>query len=229
MDDNEPNSQAVDHDVASECWIEGRQDAIARSNRIKASNPFAAIAHGSDAQVGKRVGVGVDHIFEVDSGERSGHQGNLPPARPRRTRYCWRPWSMASLNDRLRKLMAPQFVKPYVKTTCSALPLAPVLGSATPPPIAQPGSQVLRLLRPNLTSRVRSLLASAPRLPKTGQPVQRLVKPEISWFPCKERMHMPVSSSTPGRACVRDCAPARVAFRHIDSVSTQIKKYFEAQ
>ena len=62
-----------------------------------------------------------------------------------------------------------------------------------------------------------------------ASPIPRLVKPEISRFPCKERAHMPVSSTTPGRLGARDCAPARGAFRLDDSVSTQRKAIFEAQ
>jgi hypothetical protein len=40
---------------------------------------------------------------------------------------------------------------------------------------------------------------------------------------------MPVSSTTPGRSSARDHAPERVAFRLVDSVSTQIKNIFEAR
>ncbi len=40
---------------------------------------------------------------------------------------------------------------------------------------------------------------------------------------------MPVSSTTPGRSGARDRAPERVAFRLVDSVSTQRKDIFEAQ
>jgi len=40
---------------------------------------------------------------------------------------------------------------------------------------------------------------------------------------------MPVSSTTPGRSSARDQAPERVAFRLVDSVSTQSKGIFEAQ
>jgi len=40
---------------------------------------------------------------------------------------------------------------------------------------------------------------------------------------------MPVSSTTPGHLGARDRAPARVAFRLVDSVSTQTQNIFEAQ
>ena len=62
-----------------------------------------------------------------------------------------------------------------------------------------------------------------------ASPYRRLAKPEISRFPCKERAHMPVSSTTPGRSGACDRAPDRVALRLVDSVSTQIKGIFEAQ
>src|SRR5438034_9698796 len=41
----------------------------------------------------------------------------------------------------------------------------------------------------------------------------RAVDREISRFPRKERLHMPGSSTTPGRPGARDGAPVRVAFR----------------
>src|SRR5260370_5718114 len=41
----------------------------------------------------------------------------------------------------------------------------------------------------------------------------RTVDREISRFPRKERLHMPGSSTTPGRPGARDSAPVRVAFR----------------
>ena len=39
---------------------------------------------------------------------------------------------------------------------------------------------------------------------------------------------MPVSSTTPGHSSACDIAPKRVAFRLVDSVSTQIRGIFEA-
>jgi len=48
-----------------------------------------------------------------------------------------------------------------------------------------------------------------------------LANREISRFPSKERAHMPVSKTTPGRLGARDIAPIRVAFRQRNDVSTQ--------
>lgn len=48
-----------------------------------------------------------------------------------------------------------------------------------------------------------------------------LVKPEISRFPCKERSHMPGSTTTPGHPGACDGALRRVAFRFLNSVGTQ--------
>ena len=44
---------------------------------------------------------------------------------------------------------------------------------------------------------------------------------EISRFPRKERPHMPVSKTTPGRLGARNIAPIRVAFRHGNDVGTR--------
>src|SRR6478672_4044069 len=49
----------------------------------------------------------------------------------------------------------------------------------------------------------------------------RAVDREISRFPCKERLHMPGSLTTPGRPGARDDAPGCVAFRHLHGVGTQ--------
>src|SRR6516162_4364264 len=49
----------------------------------------------------------------------------------------------------------------------------------------------------------------------------RTVDREISRFPRKERLHMPGSSTTPGRPGARDGAPVRVAFRTRNSVGTR--------
>src|SRR6266404_1286466 len=49
----------------------------------------------------------------------------------------------------------------------------------------------------------------------------RTVDREISRFPRKERLHMPGSSTTPGRPGARDDAPVRVAFRARNSVGTR--------
>jgi hypothetical protein len=52
---------------------------------------------------------------------------------------------------------------------------------------------------------------------------------EISRFPGKERAHMPVSKTTPGRLGARVVAPIRVAFRHRNDVGTQDEGTFAAQ
>src|SRR6476620_10295061 len=52
---------------------------------------------------------------------------------------------------------------------------------------------------------------------------------EISRFPSKERPHMPVSKTTPGRLGARVIAPIRVAFRHRNDVGTQDEGTFAAQ
>ena len=52
---------------------------------------------------------------------------------------------------------------------------------------------------------------------------------EISRFPSKERPHMPVSTTTPGRLGARIIAPIRVAFRQRNDVGTQDEGTFAAQ
>ena len=52
---------------------------------------------------------------------------------------------------------------------------------------------------------------------------------EISRFPSKERAHMPVSKTTPGRLGARVIAPIRVAFRQRNNVGTQDEGTFAAQ
>src|ERR1700738_678571 len=52
---------------------------------------------------------------------------------------------------------------------------------------------------------------------------------EISRFPSKERAHMPVSKTTPGRLGARVIAPIRVAFRHRNDVGAQNEGTFAAQ
>jgi hypothetical protein len=52
---------------------------------------------------------------------------------------------------------------------------------------------------------------------------------EISRFPSKERPHMPVSKTTPGRLCARVVVPIRVAFRHRNDVGTRDEGTFAAQ
>src|SRR6516165_8853602 len=53
----------------------------------------------------------------------------------------------------------------------------------------------------------------------------RTVDREISRFPRKERLHMPGSSTTPGRAGARDDAPVRVAFRVRNSVGPRVSAF----
>jgi hypothetical protein len=52
---------------------------------------------------------------------------------------------------------------------------------------------------------------------------------EISRFPNKERPHMPVSTTTPGRLDARTIASIRVAFRQRNDVGTQDEGTFAAQ
>jgi hypothetical protein len=54
-----------------------------------------------------------------------------------------------------------------------------------------------------------------------ASPVRQLVRPEISRFPCKERAHMPGSSTTPGHPSTCVGALGRVAFRTEDGVGTR--------
>src|ERR1700738_5348923 len=51
----------------------------------------------------------------------------------------------------------------------------------------------------------------------------------VARFPSKERGHMPVSKTTPGRLGARVIAPIRVAFRHRNDVGTQDEGTFAAQ
>ncbi len=57
--------------------------------------------------------------------------------------------------------------------------------------------------------------------PMRASPVPRLVRPEISRFPCKERAYMPGSTTTPGRLSTCVGALRRLAFRYTDSVGTR--------
>jgi len=52
---------------------------------------------------------------------------------------------------------------------------------------------------------------------------------EISRFPSKERAHMPVSQTTPGRLGARVIAPSRVAFRQRNDVGSREEGTFAAQ
>jgi hypothetical protein len=52
---------------------------------------------------------------------------------------------------------------------------------------------------------------------------------EISRFPSKERPHMPVSPTTPGRLGARDIAHIRIAFRQRNDVGAREEGTFAAQ
>jgi hypothetical protein len=52
-------------------------------------------------------------------------------------------------------------------------------------------------------------------------PLGRMADTEISRFPYKELPYMPGSATTPDQADARDCAPARIAFRSVDSVGAR--------
>ncbi len=54
-----------------------------------------------------------------------------------------------------------------------------------------------------------------------ASPVLRLVSPETSRFPYKERAYMPGSTTTPGRLSTRVGALKHLAFRYTDSVGTR--------
>jgi len=51
----------------------------------------------------------------------------------------------------------------------------------------------------------------------------------VSRFPRKERLHMPVSPTTPGRLGACDIAPIRIAFRQQNNVSARKEGTFAAQ
>ena len=51
----------------------------------------------------------------------------------------------------------------------------------------------------------------------------------VSRFPRKERLHMPVSSTTPDRLSARDIAPIRIAFRQQNNVGAREEGSFAAQ
>src|SRR4029453_1911503 len=59
-------------------------------------------------------------------------------------------------------------------------------------------------------------------LPRRAGGNCRTVDREISRFPCKERLHMPGSSTTPGRSDLAMVRPKRVAFRARNSVGTGV-------
>jgi hypothetical protein len=65
--------------------------------------------------------------------------------------------------------------------------------------------------------------------PASAARILVLADHEISRFPSKERAHMPVSKTTPGRLGARVIAPIRVAFRHRNNVGTRNEGTFAAQ
>src|SRR5438132_753206 len=80
-------------------------------------------------------------------------------------------------------------------------PWPPHLAPPTPQPVARLCSSASQLLLRSLTSHVRSSSATAPRLPDAGQSgAPQLARRGISRFPSKELLHMPGSSTTPGRS-----------------------------
>jgi hypothetical protein len=58
---------------------------------------------------------------------------------------------------------------------------------------------------------------------------RRAVNREISRFPCKKRLHMPGSVTTPDRPGARDIAPVHVAFHILNCVGIRDDKAFVAQ
>jgi hypothetical protein len=56
-----------------------------------------------------------------------------------------------------------------------------------------------------------------------------LVRREASRFPSKDHLHVPGSSTTPGRSNARASAPARIAFRYLNGVGTRDIISFAAQ
>src|SRR5262249_29482755 len=84
----------------------------------------------------------------------------------------------------------------------------------TPQRIAPLCSSASQLIWRSLTSRTRTSSATAPRLPDANQgSLLPLVRRGISRFSRNERLHMPGSSTTPGRPGARVDVPVRVAFR----------------
>src|SRR4029077_19548450 len=79
-------------------------------------------------------------------------------------------------------------------------PWPPPFAPPAPQPVARLCSSASSLLWRSLTSKARSPLATAPRLPNADQMATLpLVRPGISRFPPKELRHMPGSSTPPSR------------------------------
>ena len=68
-----------------------------------------------------------------------------------------------------------------------------------------------------------------PHLPFADLRCPPQAKPEISRFPNEKPLHMPGSSTTPGRIGARIGAPIRVAFRVVERVGTQRNLVIAAQ
>src|SRR5262249_41172472 len=88
--------------------------------------------------------------------------------------------------------------------------------------VARLCSSASQLLLRSLTSHVCSSSATAPHLPDAGRSgAPRLARRGISRFPSKELLHMPGSSTTPGRSDLAMVRPKRVAFRARNSVGAR--------
>jgi ClpA/ClpB-like protein len=101
-----------------------------------------------------------------------------------------------------------------VETALAKLPKVEGSGAGqlymAPPPACRFCSQASQLLRPSLTSPVRSSSAMAPHLPDAIPRRKRPGGREISRLPDKELPHMPGSPTAPS------CRNTRVvAFRHV--------------
>src|SRR5665811_455949 len=131
-------------------------------------------------------------------------------------------------------------------SACDAVPrycARPVLCWLTFPLGPRPWLHQLRSRLPGLVrrlhsyyGRVRLLMIVHHRLRLLAFPTRTsaarmlaLADHEISRFPSKERAHMPVSKTTPGRLGARIIAPIRVAFRHRNDVGTREEGTFAAQ
>src|SRR6516225_4281129 len=91
-------------------------------------------------------------------------------------------------------------------------------------------SSASQLIWRSLTSRTRTSSATAPRLPDANQDsLLPLVRRGISRFPRNELVHMPGSSTTPGRPGTRVAVPVRIAFRLRNGVDAQGMNLYEAQ
>jgi hypothetical protein len=106
-------------------------------------------------------------------------------------------------------------------------PLAPPAPQRSHPPCSS-ASQLLWRCR-TLTAVCHRLRLLAFPMQTSAVPTVPLASRETSRFPRKERPHMPVSTTAPGRPSARDVAPVRMAFRHRNDVSTREDGSFAAQ